>query len=274
MATAAATFVPVIYNNTNFTVGNFTVGAKAVTIDTTPQNALTTEYWLGGFSGGSGVWAASDGSANSNWAADTSGTATPLIPGPTATVVFSAAGATGQGGMTLGANMAIGGLISNDSNPVKLNNDANGDTLTIDAGGITVGSTNSGAGAVTINAPLRAKRTAILDQRFHLCLDRRRHHQQWSESVDHCRQRLRRHDDQRQHDGDGRFDAGHQRDHRRIERRRDHSAGHDRSWLEHVDAGEPFRCTVRHDFQPDFQPDHEHRRRDDGRRSRHRDSQR
>ncbi|HEX4000004.1 MAG TPA: autotransporter-associated beta strand repeat-containing protein [Pirellulales bacterium] len=153
-ANGASTYALSVYNNTNFTVSNFTVGANAVTITTTPQPELTAEYWSGGYGAASGVWGASDGSATSNWVSNITGIATPLPPGPTATVNFSATGAANEANMSLGANMSILGLVSNDPNALTLSNDPSFNTLTIGAGGITIGNTNSAAGAVTIAAPL------------------------------------------------------------------------------------------------------------------------
>ncbi len=73
-----------------------------------------------------------------------------MVPGATTTVNFSASGATNQSAMTLGSNMSILGLVQGDtSSPVTLN--ADGNTLTLGTGGIT---SNSGATALTINAPI------------------------------------------------------------------------------------------------------------------------
>ena len=123
----------------------------STTVEVTPTTAspLGSAYWLGGLSGGSNVWAASDGSANSNWTSDGVGTATPLVPGSSATVNFSDASALAgnQIGMTLGANMSIGGLHSSSSNPISLLK-PDAAILTIGSGGILI---DSGAGSVTLN---------------------------------------------------------------------------------------------------------------------------
>jgi autotransporter-associated beta strand protein len=138
-----------VYNATNFTVSGLANTDTAVSITATPTAALTSEYWKGGFTGGTAVWAVSDGSAASNWASDSTGTATSLTPGPTATINFSAAGAGNKTGMTLGADMNVAGIAVNDTAAIGLNADAY--TLTLGTGGITV---DSGAGAVTLAAPI------------------------------------------------------------------------------------------------------------------------
>ena len=84
-----------VYNATNFTVAGLAQTNTAITVNVTPQTALSSVYWQGGFSGGS-QWAISDGTGNSNWAASASGGATPLVPGPAALVAFSSAGAVNQ----------------------------------------------------------------------------------------------------------------------------------------------------------------------------------
>lgn len=140
----------VIYNATNFTVSGFQATDTALRITATAATALTNAYWKGGLGGASNVWAVSDGTA-SNWVTNANGTgATPLTPGTEAILTFSATGATNQGAMVLGANMSVRNLVVNDPAGITLN--ADGNTLTIvNAAGIAV---NSGAGAVTLNAPL------------------------------------------------------------------------------------------------------------------------
>jgi hypothetical protein len=143
-----------VFNATNFQVtpGSLSQSDTAVTIGVTPISALANEYWNGGFSGGANVWAASDGSGNSNWSSTQAGyTATSQTPGSATTVTFSDTAPVGEGSMTLGAPVAVLGLVSNDPAALVLNNEANSDPLTIGTGGISV---NSGAGAVTINAPV------------------------------------------------------------------------------------------------------------------------
>ena len=147
-----------VVDPTNFTY-TLTLAGNSVQITPTSATALTTAYWLGGFSGGANIWAASNGLATggaSNWASDATGTATPLVPGAAANVIFSAAGATGQGSMTLGSNMSVnsitvdGATAPAETNPLTLDN-AGGYILTIGSAaspGITV---NAGSGAVTLN---------------------------------------------------------------------------------------------------------------------------
>jgi len=146
-----ATYTPRILNSTNFTATNLVVSPTSVSMDFTSASALTTEYWKGGLSGGSGVWALSNGSTASNWTSDLAGTAnTSLTPGAGADVFFSSTGATNLTGMSLGSNMSVKSISVSETSPLTLN--ADGNTLTIaGAAGITV---NSGAGAVTLNAPI------------------------------------------------------------------------------------------------------------------------
>jgi len=139
-----------LYNATNFTVSSLSATDTTVSINVASAAILTAAYWKGGLSAGNNVWALSDGTT-SNWVTNANGTgATPLVPGAGATVHFSATGAANQSAMTLGAAMSIRNLVVNDTSAVTLN--ADGHSLTIaNAAGITV---NSGAGAVTLNAPV------------------------------------------------------------------------------------------------------------------------
>jgi autotransporter-associated beta strand protein len=144
-----------LYNTTNFTVdGLDTPSDTAVSVSVTPQTALTSETWKGGLSGGANVWAQSDGSANSNWTTDGT-TATSLTPGTAADVIFTSDNApSDRDAMVLGANMTIRSLTISDSDvtPSAVTLNADGHQLTLaNAAGITV---NSGAGAVTLNAPI------------------------------------------------------------------------------------------------------------------------
>src|SRR6202011_1278056 len=73
---------------------------------------LTTAYWQGGLSGATQVWAASNGSTQSNWAANSGGGNQPLVPGAGADLTF--ASNSPQGG-TLGADMTIRSLTLQDT---------------------------------------------------------------------------------------------------------------------------------------------------------------
>lgn len=138
-----------VFNATNFTVS--AVGATATTITATIVAAvpLTEAYWLGQSISMPGVWSAS------NWASDSMGTATSLVPSA-GTAVFFSAGAPAMpadpGSMTLGTDMSIGSLTVNapgapETRAITLEN-TGGNTLTIaTVGGITI---NAGAGAVTL----------------------------------------------------------------------------------------------------------------------------
>lgn len=138
-----------VYNATNFTVSGLTAAAGAVSITATPQTALASEYYAGGFASGTNVLAISDGVANSNWSTTppaSGATITPLTPGPTTTIYFTP-GEIDQNGAVLGASMSVLGAQFTDTNPVTLN--ADGNSLTTGTGGIT-----ATGGTVTINTPL------------------------------------------------------------------------------------------------------------------------
>ncbi len=137
-----------ILNPVDFTYSKV-VTPTAVEITPTTASPLSSAFWRGGLGGSPKVWAASDGSANSNWTSDGLGTATPLVPGTSATISFSDASAlaSDQVGMSLGANMAISGLISSSANPISLLK-PDAATLTIGGNGIVI---DPGAGSVTLN---------------------------------------------------------------------------------------------------------------------------
>jgi autotransporter-associated beta strand protein len=145
----AAFSLGAVYNASDFTIGSLTQTDTAVSVAVTAVTPGSVAYWKGGFSGGNNVWAISNGTTQSNWASNVSGTDTSLTPGSAAVVHFSATGATQQGAMVLGANMSIDGIVVADTSAIALNND--GHTLTLGGSGITV---NSGAGAVTLSSPI------------------------------------------------------------------------------------------------------------------------
>ncbi len=91
-----------VLNPSSFT---YTTNATPTAVTITPITAtpLAAAYWIGGFSGLPGVWSASDGSGAGNWTTDGLGTASPLVPGPTANVFFPDASATGTVNQTGGA---------------------------------------------------------------------------------------------------------------------------------------------------------------------------
>jgi len=138
-----------VYNAYNYTVGGLVLSDTAIGLALANQTPWTSVFWKGGFSGGSNVWALSDGTGNSNWTSDSAGAPTSLVPGPGATANFSAAGATNQGAMVLGANMSIGGIAVSDSTGVSLA--ADGHILALGTSGITV---NAGAGPVSLAPPI------------------------------------------------------------------------------------------------------------------------
>ena len=156
---AGATYYPV---NTNYLYTESS-SATAVTVTPTTATALTSAYWVGGFSAGN-VWAMSNGSSTgSNWAATTTGTAQGLVPGSAATVYISDTGSinSSPASTTLGANMAVAGLVIQDTtHGLGLNGDGN--TLTITptatANGITM---NASVPASTIGANVALGATQI-----------------------------------------------------------------------------------------------------------------
>ena len=115
-------------NNTNFTA-TLTATNTAVSIGTqTAGTALVNNaFWYGNTLAGTNTagvdnaMALSNGTV-SNWST-TSGsyTATGLVPGATANVVFSATGATQQSNVVLGADMTINSITFNDTTSVTLN---------------------------------------------------------------------------------------------------------------------------------------------------------
>ena len=144
-----------IFNASNFTVSAPTATATAITVQIAAATPLANAFWVGGLSGSPNDWASSNGSTASNWASDNTGTPTPLVPGATTNVFFSAgspATPTSPGSMTIGDSMSIASLTVNaaaapETRAVTLAS-SGGNTLTVGAGGITI---HAGAGAVTLN---------------------------------------------------------------------------------------------------------------------------
>jgi autotransporter-associated beta strand protein len=145
-----------VYNITNFSFGSPTVTATDLTIPVTKTAGLGTAYWNGGLPGSTLVWAASNGSTQSNWVATSGGARQPLVPGAGTDIIFSGSTVTtSPSGSTLGSDMTIRSLTQNSATPVLLNSD--GFTLTIastnPAAGIKI--INSGASSVSINCNVR-----------------------------------------------------------------------------------------------------------------------
>ena len=143
-----------VLNNTNFTVGNLIATATDVQIDITKQDVLTAAFWTGGLSGASNVWAASNGTTESNWVTSAGGGVTALVPGVLADVTFSANTVqTDPAATFLGADMSIKSLTIQDAvNGLNLGADAFTLTIENDSGAdLTVA---SGAAAVTLDAGL------------------------------------------------------------------------------------------------------------------------
>jgi fibronectin-binding autotransporter adhesin len=144
-----------VFNNTNFTLSNFTRTATAISVDVNSATALSGNvFWKGGLAGNTGVWSASNGTTQSNWQV-TDGVNQPLAPGATADLVFSTATAPGtMAGMTLGANMTVRTItINNTATAFSLNADGHALTITPSSSstGITIG---AGVQASSINVPV------------------------------------------------------------------------------------------------------------------------
>ena len=142
-----------VFNNTNWTVtgGSLAKSASDITVGVTSATALTSAFWTGnGTAGITKVWAASDGTATSNWASSSGGTVQGLIPGAVdVTIVGTTVAATNT---TLGANMTVKSLtIADTTNGLGLN--ADGFKLTITPSVSTAGITlNASVPASTIGA--------------------------------------------------------------------------------------------------------------------------
>jgi fibronectin-binding autotransporter adhesin len=156
-----------VYNNTNYTVSNFTRTAGAISVDVASATALSGNVnWKGGLAnvaGNTGVWAASNGSTQSNWQV-TDGVNQPLAPGAAADLVFDSTVITSPGsmaGMSLGANMTVRSLTINDtSTAFGLLGDGN--ALTITPGSSTTGltiATDVQASTIAANVVVGADQT-------------------------------------------------------------------------------------------------------------------
>ena len=104
----------------------------SVTVTPTTVSPLGAAYWTGTATTGlTKIWAASDGSADSNWSASDGGSVQSLVPGSGADVIISSSTvALAPTATTLGANMTIKSLtIADTTNGLSL--DADAYTLTI-----------------------------------------------------------------------------------------------------------------------------------------------
>ena len=148
---ATAPTLGTVYNNTDFTVGAFTVTATDLQVTTAAATPITTAFWTGGLTNATNVWAASNGSTASNWLTALGGGATAVVPGSTADVTIGATTITTAPTATvLGADMSIKSLTFADTtNVFGLNYD--GYKLTVGAGGITW---NTGVKSGIIAAPI------------------------------------------------------------------------------------------------------------------------
>ncbi len=166
-----------VFNATQFTVGAINQSADTVTVDITQVPALATAYWRGTATAGlTKVWAASNGSNDSNWSATAGGALQPLVPGPTTDVIIpSLSPAVTPVGTTLGADLSIHGLtISDTTNGLGLAASVKDSySLTLGVGGLTMDASvpasliavpvvvagdqtwsNSSANALTLSGPV------------------------------------------------------------------------------------------------------------------------
>jgi len=153
-----------VFNATNFTVGALSKTTTTVDVGITAATALTGDeaYWRGtAIAGLSKVWAASNGSADSNWAKTAGGSVQSLVPGSAANVFIAASPTVAATTTTLGADMTIKTLnIQDTTNGLGLN--ADGYTLTITPASSTVGITMDAsvpASTIAANVALGASQT-------------------------------------------------------------------------------------------------------------------
>ncbi|MBL9089899.1 MAG: autotransporter-associated beta strand repeat-containing protein, partial [Planctomycetaceae bacterium] len=141
-----------IFNGTgaNFTVTGIVQSDTQVALTTAAGGTSAALFWKGGLSGATNVWAATNGTSQSNWATDSAGTNTPNIPTSGTAVTFSATGATNQGAMTLGGDVQMASLTINDTASVSLQDSAFSLTIT----GSSAITTGASAGTAALNVPL------------------------------------------------------------------------------------------------------------------------
>ena len=147
---------PLVYNDTNYSIGALTTTAANVTLAVNAVAPITTAYWTGGLSGAPTQWAVSNGTSASNWVTAVGGGATVVVPGPAADVFISATTiANNPNNMTLGANMSVQSLtFTNVGSPNDVNLNADGYSLTIGTGGMTVNASSPSGGNPNIYADL------------------------------------------------------------------------------------------------------------------------
>ncbi|MEI6713394.1 MAG: autotransporter-associated beta strand repeat-containing protein, partial [Verrucomicrobiota bacterium] len=143
----------VVYNATNFAItgSNLVRTTTDITVPVIALTPLTTAYWVGGLSGNTNVWGATDGTTGlSNWAASGSGAVQNLVPGSGAVVTFSGTSTvTAPTATVLGADMSIAGLVISDTAGLGLV--ADGNILTVGTSGVTM---SSGVAASVLGAPI------------------------------------------------------------------------------------------------------------------------
>ena len=143
-----------VYNASSFTVGALSSTDTTLNVAITAVAQQADLYWKGGFSGGTNVWAVSNGNTTGNWATTVGGTVQSLVPGTATNVHLGATSPTSQGSMVLGASMTIDRLTAEDTtNATGLRSDVYSLTLrpANSANGILV---NASVQPVTISAPL------------------------------------------------------------------------------------------------------------------------
>ena len=147
-------------NNTNYTaiLDTTTTPTTAITVGTyAAGTALTSAYWYGNQVAGTNTAGVDNAMAfsngtKSNWSSAAAYTATGLVPGSAANVLFSTtdAGATQQSNIVLGAGMSVNTVTFNDTTPVTIAGD--GSWLTLNSTGTGTSSAISTNQDATINA--------------------------------------------------------------------------------------------------------------------------
>lgn len=153
-----------VYNNTNFTVAAPSATATDVTVAVTKVAELSAAYWKGGLAGATQVWAASNGSTQSNWVTSIGGANQALVPGANTDVFFSApiagTAVTNPNATTLGTDMSIKSLTLQNYTVNRLILNGDGYTLGIGSGGINVlGGLNGESPVINANVKLNSAQT-------------------------------------------------------------------------------------------------------------------
>ena len=135
-------------NNTSYTP-TLSVASTSVGVTFAAATPLSAAYWYGGQVPAPGRHGPFQRPL-SNWSSSATYTATGLVPGSAANVIFSSGGATQESSVVLGANMTLNSLTFSDTNTVTIG--ADGNTLTL----MGTGTGTSSAISVNQNAAINA----------------------------------------------------------------------------------------------------------------------